>query len=498
MASNCFGRQALRAHNLHGRKDNEGEAVDVSTKASISTDGPEVASAEPLTIGGLAALYRSGRNGTVDVIRAVYERIRRNARPDVWINVRPEAEAVALAEALAARSSIDLPLYGIPFAAKDNIDVVGLPTTAACPAYAYMPEESAASVARLEQAGAICIGKTNLDQFATGLCGVRSPYGACGSASHPDIMSGGSSSGSAVAVGLGEVAFALGTDTGGSGRIPAAFNGVVGLKPTIGAISTRGLIPACRTLDCVSVFAHTVEDAALVAETMRGFDPQNPYSRRQPDGFSFGAPPAPHEFRFGVPRREDLEFFGNDEAAGLYDAAIARLQAMGGTAVPADFEPFREAGVLLFDGPWVAERAEAIGGFLKDNPDKVLPVTRGILESAARWNAVDTFAALYRQQALKHEAEGIFSSIDVMAVPTVGTYFTIAEMKADPVARNTMMGFYSYFANLLDLCAVAVPCGTYENGLPAGITLIAPAFQDASCASIAKRFHQALPDTNTL
>lgn len=451
----------------------------------------------PFTVEGLLALYRSGRAQPVDVVMAVYERIREVARPDVWINVRPESEALALAESLAQRSPTDLPLYGIPFAAKDNIDVVALPTTAACPAYAYAPTESAVSVARLEKAGAICIGKTNLDQFATGLCGIRSPYGACGSASHPAIMSGGSSSGSAVAVGLGEVAFTLGTDTGGSGRIPASFNNVVGLKPTIGAISTRGLVPACRTLDCVSVFAHTVTDAVLVADIMCGFDAVNPFSRHAPADFAFSMPPAPQTFRFGVPHREQLEFFGNEEAPRIYAAAIQWLQEIGGIAVPIDFEPFREAGVLLFDGPWVAERAEAIGSFLKDNPDKVLPVTRGILESAARWNATDTFTAHYRQQALKREAERVFSSIDVLAVPTVGTYFTIAQMEADPVARNTMMGFYSYFVNLLDLCAVAVPSGFYENGLPAGITLIAPAFQDATCATIANRFHQTLPDTAT-
>ena len=442
------------------------------------------ADAAPFTVASLKAGYQRGEIKPADVVRAVYERIRQAERPDVWINVRPEAEAVALAE----RALADTPLYGIPFAVKDNIDVAGLPTTAACPAYAYTPAESAVSVARLEAAGAICIGKTNLDQFATGLCGVRSPYGACGSAYLPDIIAGGSSSGSAAAVGLGEVAFTLGTDTGGSGRIPAAFNNVVGLKPTIGAISTRGLVPNCRTLDCVSVFAQTIEDAALVAELMRAFDPQNPFSRHAPNGFAFGVPTAPQSFRFGVLRPEDREFFGNREAPQLYEAAIARLQDMGGTAVPIDFTLFREAGVLLFDGPWIAERADAIGDFLQANPDKVLPVTRGIVDSAKRWGAIDTFAALYRQQALKRAAEEIFSAIDVLAVPTVGTYFTIAEMEADPIARNTMMGFYSYFVNLLDLCAVATPNGFYGNGLPAGITLIAPAFQDAACAAIADGF----------
>ncbi len=460
-----------------------------------NTNGRSSAGSRLFTIDGLHTLYRHGEITAVDVIQTVYETIHRAARPDVWINLRPQPEALAAAQTLTESAKNKLPLYGIPFAVKDNIDVAGLPTTAACPSYAYKADKSAACVARLEQAGAICIGKTNLDQFATGLCGVRSPYGACGSAYNPDMIAGGSSSGSAVAVGLGEVAFSLGTDTGGSGRIPASFNNVVGLKPTIGVISTSGVVPACRTLDCVSVFANSVGDAILVAETMRAFDPKNPFSRRPPPGFSFTRREAPASFRFGMPRMENLEFFGNREAPGLFDAALQRLHDIGGTAVPIDFAPFREAGVLLFDGPWIAERAEALGPFLAENADKVLPVTRGILASAARWNAVDTFKAFYRQQALKREAEWIFSSIDVLAVPTVGTYFTIAEMEAEPVARNTMMGFYSYFVNMLDLCAIAVPSGFYNNSLPAGITLVAPAFHEGVCTAIAQRFHQ--PQTVT-
>ena len=442
----------------------------------------------------LQAAYRSGAVCPADVIRVAYERIRRADRPDVWITIRPEADAIAQAEALAEHSSETPPLYGVPFAVKDNIDVAGLPTTAACPSYSYMPDESAASVAMLEQAGAICIGKTNLDQFATGLSGVRSPYGACGSARDRSVIAGGSSSGSAVAVALGEVAFALGTDTGGSGRIPAAFNNVVGLKPTIGAISTRGLVPNCRTLDCVSAFSNSVPDALVVADIMRGFDARNPFSRRAPPEFAFELAGRPKSFRIGLPRRQDLEFFGNEEAPRLYAAAVARLESIGGIAVPIDFAPFREAGALLFDGPWIAERVEAIGPFVSAHADDVLPVTRRIFESASRWNAVDTFAALYRQHALKREAEQIFSAIDVLAVPTVGTWFTIAELEADPIKRNTALGFYSYFVNLLDLCAVATPSGFYSNGIPAGITLVAPAFQDSLCATIAHRFHQTLPD----
>lgn len=440
----------------------------------------------------LQALYRRGDVSAVDVIRAAYRRIRRADRPDVWINIRPEADAVAAANALVKISPESLPLYGVPFAVKDNIDVAGLPTTAACPGYAYLPAQSAYAVALLERAGAICIGKTNLDQFATGLCGARSPYGACGSAFDRDVMAGGSSSGSAVAVALGEVAFSLGTDTGGSGRVPASFNNVVGLKPTIGAISTRGLVPNCRTLDCVSVFAKTVPDAATVADIMRGFDASNPFSRRQPADFSFSVPASPATFRFGVPQAEDLEFFGNEEAPQLFAEAARRLEDIGGVAVPIDFVPFRDAGIMMFDGPWVAERLQAIGDFVAGHPDDVLAVTRSIFESAKRYSAVDTFAAQYRQLAFKRHAEEVFTSIDVIAVPTVGTWFTIAELLADPIKRNSMMGFYSYFVNLLDLCAVAAPSGFYSNGIPAGVTLIAPAFHDSLCAAIAHRFHQTL------
>lgn len=447
----------------------------------------------PFEIPSLQTLYRRDEASAVDVIRAAYQRIRQAERPDVWINIRSEEDSVAAAEALAGQSPDTLPLYGVPFAVKDNIDVGGLPTTAACPSYTYLPAESAYSVALLEQAGAICIGKTNLDQFATGLCGARSPYGACGSAYDRNVMAGGSSSGSAVAVALGEVAFSLGTDTGGSGRIPASFNNIVGLKPTIGVISTRGLVPNCRTLDCVSVFARTVPDAMTVADIIRGFDACNPFSRRQPADFSFSFAASPASFRFGIPQIKDLEFFGNDEASQLFATATRRLEDLGGVAVPIDFSPFHEAGMLMFEGPWVAERLQAVGGFVAEHPNDVLAVTRGIFESANRYSAVDTFTAQYRQHELKRHAEQVFTAIDVLAVPTVGTWFTIAELLAEPVKRNSMMGFYSYFVNLLDLCAVAVPSGFYSNGIPAGVTLIAPAFHDSLCAAIAHSLHRTMP-----
>jgi allophanate hydrolase len=442
----------------------------------------------PFDIETLRSLYRAGHVTPTDVARAAYRRIARDARPDVWIHLRPEAECIAAAQALATRPPGSLPLHGIPFAAKDNIDVAGCPTTAACPAFAYRPAVSAACVARLESAGAVCIGKTNLDQFATGLSGVRSPYGACGSAYDRTVISGGSSSGSAVAVGLGQVSFTLGTDTGGSGRIPAAFNNVVGLKPTRGAISTRGLVPNCPTVDCVSVFAHTVPDATAVAEAMRAFDAESVFSRSAPSDFAFGLAAAPLGFRFGVPRASDLEFFGNAEAPAIFAAAVARLEHLGGRRQEVDFRPFREAGRMLFDGPWIAERAIAVGGFVAANADAVLPVTRGIIAGAARWSAVDVFTAHHRLLELKGEVETAFEGIDVLVVPTAGTWYTIAEVEADPIARNTNLGYYSYAVNLLDLCALAVPSGFYRNGIPAGITLIAPAFHDAQIAAVGHAF----------
>jgi allophanate hydrolase len=442
----------------------------------------------PFELATLQALYRTGRVAPADVVRAVYQRISSDARPEGWIFLRPEAESLAAAKAIGARPRGSLPLYGIPFAVKDNIDVVGCPTTAACPAFAYQPTESALCGARLESAGAICIGKTNLDQFATGLSGVRSPYGACGSAYDRSVIAGGSSSGSAVVVALGQVCFALGTDTGGSGRVPAAFNNIVGLKPTIGVISTRGLVPNCRSLDCVSVFARSVPDALAVAETMRSFDAGNPFSRRAPPDCAFCCSEAPSRFRFGVPRASDLEFFGNAEAAQLFKSGVAQLEQLGGDQVAIAFEPFREAGRLLFDGPWIAERAAAVGGFVASRPESVLPVTRGVIESAARWSAADAFSAHYKLNELKRQVEVLFEDIDLLAVPTVGTWYTIADMAADPIARNTNLGYYSYGVNLLDLCALAVPSGFYRIGIPAGMTLIAAAFQDARCAAIGQAF----------
>ncbi|HYN11782.1 MAG TPA: allophanate hydrolase, partial [Burkholderiales bacterium] len=348
--------------------------------------------------------------------------------------------------------------------------------------FAYVAKASAAVVDALLAAGAILVGKTNLDQFATGLVGVRSPYGVPGNAFNPDYLPGGSSSGSAVTVAAGLVSFSLGTDTAGSGRVPAAFNNLAGLKPTKGLLSTRGVVPACRSLDCVSIFALTAADAAVVVRAARGFDAADPFSRRE-------APPAramPRSFagcRFGVPRDEQLEFFGNRETPRLFDAFLRKLTDMGGEKITIDFAPFLETARLLYEGPWVAERYVAIREFIERQPQALHPVTAGIIGGATRHSAIDAFAAYYRLQALRRQTAPVWDSIDILVTPTAGTIYTIAEVQADPVRLNNNLGYYTNFMNLLDLAAIAVPAGFQSDGLPFGATLAAPAFTDeALCA----------------
>jgi allophanate hydrolase len=441
-----------------------------------------------------ASLRRAAEAGIArpaDIVREAYRRIREDDRPGVWITLRAEAEALALADRLPPRPSPAQPLAGLPFAVKDNIDVAGLPTTAACPAYSYVPERSATVVAALEAAGAICIGKTNLDQFATGLSGTRSPYGACGAAHDPAYVAGGSSSGSAVATALHQVAFALGTDTGGSGRIPAGLNNVVGLKPTVGVLSTQGVVPNCRTLDCVSIFALSVADALEVARLARTGDAADASLRGDWERATFVPTNPAKPVTIAVPEPDQLEFFGNEEGRALFAEALARLERLGARLEPIDLAPFLEIGRELFEGPWIAERAAAFGGFVKSNAADVLPLTRKLVERARSWSAVDTFAAVYRQRNLQSIARGIFESAEALVVPTVAPLYTIAEIEADPVARNDHHGHYSYFANILDLCAVSVPSGFYQRGMPFGVTFLAPALHDGRVAGLAAAFHGA-------
>jgi len=448
---------------------------------------------QSLAIAELLRLYRSGRLRPLDAIEFVYDCIAQRGSDAVWIHLLPREEALARARELEAGSS-DLPLYGVPFAVKDNIDVAGLPTTAGCPAYSYVSERTAHAVSKLLDGGAILIGKTNLDQFATGLVGTRSPYGTAVNPFDARYIPGGSSSGSAVAVASGLVSFALGTDTAGSGRVPAAFQNIVGLKPTRGLLSTRGVVPACRTLDCVSIFALTCADAASVARVAAGYDPEDPFSRRADAGPFFSAPP-PRTFRFGVPAPEQLEFFGNPETPQLYARAIRDLESLGGIPVPVDFSAFREAAALLYQGPWVAERLAVLQPFLALHADEVHPITRAIVQTANRYSSVETFEAIYRLASLKRRAEAIWESIDVLAIPTAGTCYTVEEIEAEPVALNTNLGYYTNFANLLDCCAVAAPHSFQSTGLPFGVSLIAPAWRDAETLAIADRLHrmQSLP-----
>ena len=433
--------------------------------------------------------YRRGTASPVAAIGSVYERLRRHGGNPIWITTVPEAEARARAESLQAMQEGPrrLALYGVPFAVKDNIDIAGLPTTAACPEYAYVPARHATCVQRLLDAGAILIGKTNLDQFATGLAGTRSPYGAVRNAFDPAYISGGSSSGSAVAVALGLASFALGTDTAGSGRVPAAFNNIVGLKPTPGMVSTAGVVPACRSLDCVSVLALTAADARAVFDVLNAFDPADEYAR---DDRVLAAKPL-DRFRFGVPGRASLEFFGDAAQENLFGEAIERLARMGGTPVEVDLAPFLAATALLYDGPWIAERYAALRAFVDARPEALHPVTREVIAAASRYSAADAFQGQYRLAALKRATAPVWRRIDTLALPTTGSLYTIAAVEADPIRLNANLGRYTNFVNLLDLAAIALPSGFRPDGLPFGITLVGPALTDACLCELGERYQRA-------
>lgn len=436
-----------------------------------------------LTLPVLQQAYANGLT-PLDVVEEVIRR--RDALPDraVFITETPADTLRAAARAVMDLPR-DLPLWGIPFAVKDNIDVAGLPTTAACPAFAYAPATDATVVARLRAAGAIVIGKTNLDQFATGLNGTRSPHGAPRSVFSAAHVSGGSSSGSAVAVAAGLCTFALGTDTAGSGRVPAAFNNLVGIKPTPGLVPNTGVVPACRSVDVVTVFAATVTEGTAIRRVMEGHDPADPFSRP-------ATPTAlPPHLRIGVLTGAEREFFGNAEVEALYDAAIARAQSLGATIVPFDYQPFREAAALLYDGPWVAERLAAIEPFIATHADQMDPTVRKIVEGARKYTAVDVFNGLYRLNAIRQQVAPVWESVDVLLLPTSPTTCMVAEMLADPIARNSQFGRYTNFVNLMGLAAIAIPAGFGPSGLPAGVTLIGPGFSDDALAPFAAALHHA-------
>jgi allophanate hydrolase len=449
-------------------------------------------SALSLTVADLSAAYRERRTTPLAVVDELLGRIASHTQRGIWITLRPPEHVLEQAELLAGRDPASLPLYGIPFAIKDNIDLANVPTTVACAAFAYTPAESAYVVRRLIDAGAIPIGKTNLDQFATGLVGTRSPYGVCRNSFDPAYISGGSSSGSAVAVAMGLVSFALGSDTAGSGRVPAAFNNLIGLKPTCGRLSPRGVVPACRTIDTVSVLTLTAEDAALVCRVAEGFDALEAYSRR-PGQAARLAEYAHGPFRFGLPSSDQLQFFGNTDYARLFDAAVAHLERLGGQRVVIDFAPFLETAQLLYQGPWVAERYVVIEQLLRSNPEAVLPVTRQIIEGGAKPSAADAFRAQYRLQELRRSTEQVWQQIDVLLTPTAGTHYRIAEVEADPVHLNSQLGLYTNFMNLLDLAAVAVPAGFTSAGMPFGVTLAGPAWSDYGLLRLAARLQRLGP-----
>jgi allophanate hydrolase len=446
-----------------------------------------------LDLGNLQSAYANGAITPEGVVDLVYDRIRSRRDDHVWIHLRSREEALADAQKVMARAGagMEMPLYGIPFAIKDNLDVAGLPTTAACPAFKYTAKETAYAVQCLLDAGAILIGKTNLDQFATGLVGTRSPYGAPSCVFDPEYISGGSSSGSAVAVAAGLVSFSLGTDTAGSGRVPAAFNNIIGWKPTRGLLSTRGLVPACRSLDCVSVFTLTAFDALTVMDVVASYDEADPYSREA----TAAEPCLPASFRFGVPPEQQWEFFGDEAAEALYRKALIQLESIGGERVTIDYGPFESTAKLLYHGPWVAERLAAIKTFREQLPKALHPVTEAIIASGAKFDAVSTFEATYQLESLRRKASCEWAKMDLLALPTTGTIYTHAQLEADPVQLNTNLGHYTNFVNLLDLSGIALPAGFRPNGLPFGISLFAPAFHDRTLCHLGMRWQNRIGGT---
>ena len=437
------------------------------------------------TATAIAAAVGAGETSAAAIAGATLERIHAYdaIQPQAWIARFADDAILAMARAVDARVAAGevLPLAGVPFAVKDNIDVAGLPTTAACPGFAYSPERHAHVVERLIAAGAVCVGKTNLDQFATGLNGTRSPYGAPACVFNRAYISGGSSSGSAVVVAAGLAPLALGTDTAGSGRVPAAFNALVGMKPTKGRWSTEGLVPACRSLDCISVFTRTLDDALLVDGAVAGLDPADAYSRPMDDR------PAPLR-RVGVPRPAQRQWCGDMESAFFYDKALAALQATGAELVEIDLTPLSQAAELLYGGPWVAERTAALTPLLASDRDAIDPTVRAIVEGGLAVSGVAVFEGHYRLQALQREAKRLWETVDMLALPTAPTIYRIREMQAAPIALNSLLGLYTNFVNLLDMAALALPAGHRHNGTGFGLTLIGPAWTDRALIDAGRRY----------
>ena len=432
--------------------------------------------------------YRDGTASPEDIVARSFARIRAHDDPAIFIALRDEVEVVAEARSLAQTGDKALSLFGIPVAIKDNIDVKGLPTTAACPAYSYRPNRDAACVARLREAGALIVGKTNLDQFATGLVGVRTPYGICRNLFDEKLIPGGSSTGSAIAVAAGLTPLALGTDTAGSGRVPAGFSNIVGLKPSRGLISTAGVVPACRTLDCVSVFALTVDDATAMLNVVAAPDVGDPFSRQRP---LHAVGPMPRGVRLGTPMPGQRLFFGDRASEAAYRAALEKFAELGANIVEFDIEPFYAAARLLYEGPWVAERYLTVRALIASAPEALHPVTRQVLLAGAHGTAAEAFAAFYQLEELRRVRDHTFRAIDAMVLPTAPTIYTVEQVLADPIGLNSRLGTYTNFVNLLDMCGLAVPASMRPDGIPFGITLLAPAGEDAALAAIGREFHHA-------
>jgi allophanate hydrolase len=434
----------------------------------------------PFTLFSLRASYRNGIAAS-DVVREVYRRLAAVDDPGIFIHLAAIDEVIAAAEALGPYDP-ENPLWGIPFAVKDNIDAAGMPTTCACPNFGYVAEKDAFVVARLKAAGALLIGKTNLDQFATGLVGTRTPYPVPRNALDPDIVPGGSSSGSAVVVAHGILPFSLGTDTAGSGRVPAALNNIVGLKPSLGALSASGMVPACRTLDTISIFALTADDAFAIYQVAAGYDESDAYSRRHPA-------PVVHAgeqgLAIGVPDQASLLFFGDDSQAAMFEATVDRLQALGQKIVPVDFTPFYRIAELLYSGAWIAERYVATERVMQANPRAMHPVTRRIIAQAENLSAADAFKSMYRLAELRRAAEPLLAGLDLLCVPSIPCFVSLNELAEDPIGPNSRLGTYTNFVNLMDMCGIAVPVSARGDGRPGSVTLLAQAGRDGRIAGLA-------------
>ena len=443
----------------------------------------------------LRALYGSGTLTPTRTVEIVHQRIAARGEDEpAWIHLVPREDALRRAAEVERDGDPSAPLHGIPFALKDNFDVPGLPTTSGCPATRYIAESTGPAVQRLFDAGGILVGKTNMDQFGIGLVGVRSPYGICSSVFDEAYISGGSSSGSAVVVAAGLVSFALGNDAAGSGRVPAAFNNIIGLKPTPGLVSNSSVSGGgtAKLIETISVLGLTCADTLAVLELIAGYDPAYEFSRPEANGVDLTMPASPSAFRFGVPDAQHLTFLGDSEAERLFREGTERMTSLGGTLVEVDFTPFEEAQRILYDGPWIAERSLTLGPVLEQHRDQLHPVTRTILETGRGYTAEDLFGAIHRLAELKCETRPAWDAMDFLLVPTTPTIYTIAEIEADPIRLNALLGSYTNFVNLMGLCGIAIPNGFREDGLPQGMTLLGQPFREGYLSAVGAAYHRAI------